>query len=407
MKLKLTAQEKKWVLYDVGNSAFILLVTTIVPIYFNALAKAGGLDSVQYLAYWGYAASIATLLVALTGPVLGAVSDWKGRKKPMFLAAALMGITGCVLLGFMGGWLSFLCMFVLAKTGYSLSLIFYDSMLSDVTEPERMDNVSSQGYAWGYIGSCVPFLLCLGLVLGADALGISMATGMMLAFQVTALWWLLCTLPVLRSYRQTHYVTGHVHPFSQLWATLKEIARDRKMFLFILAFFFYIDGVYTIIDMATAYGTALGFDTTGLLLALLLTQIVAFPSSLFIGRLSRAVDTGRLISICVLAYCGIAIFAMLMSNQAHFWMLAVVVGMFQGGVQALSRSHFAKLIPPEKSGEYFGLLDICGKGASMLGTFTVSLVSQLSGSTSLGVGAIALFFLVGLILFRSSLRARA
>ena len=406
MKLKLTAQEKRWVLYDVGNSAFILLVTTIVPIYFNALAKAGGLDSVQYLAYWGYAASIATLLVALTGPVLGAVSDWKGRKKPMFLCAALLGIFGCVLLGFMGGWLSFLCMFVLAKLGYSLSLIFYDSMLSDVTEPERMDNVSSQGYAWGYIGSCVPFLLCLGLMLGADALGISMATGMMLAFQVTALWWLLCTLPVLRSYRQTHYVTGHVHPFSQLWATLKEIARDRKVFLFILAFFFYIDGVYTIIDMATAYGTALGFDTTGLLLALLLTQIVAFPSSLFIGRLSRTVDTGHLISICVLAYCGIAIFAMLMSTQAHFWILAVVVGMFQGGVQALSRSHFAKLIPPEKSGEYFGLLDICGKGASMLGTFAVSLVSQLSGSTSLGVGAIAIFFLVGLFLFRSSLRTR-
>ena len=406
MKLKLTAQEKKWMLYDVGNSAFILLVTTIVPIYFNALAKAGGLDSVQYLAYWGYAASIATLLVALTGPVLGAVSDWKGRKKPVFLTAALMGIAGCVLLGFMGGWLSFLCMFVLAKMGYSLSLIFYDSMLSDVTEPERMDNVSSQGYAWGYIGSCVPFLLCLGLVLGADALGISMATGMMLAFQVTALWWLLCTLPVLRSYRQTHYVTGNVHPFSQLWATLKEIARDRKIFLFILAFFFYIDGVYTIIDMATAYGTALGFDTTGLLLALLLTQIVAFPSSLLIGRLSRTVDTGRLISICVLAYCGIAIFAMLMSTQAHFWILAVVVGMFQGGIQALSRSHFAKIIPAEKSGEYFGLLDICGKGASMLGTFAVSLISQLSGSASLGVGAIAIFFLVGLFLFRSSLRAR-
>ena len=233
-----------------------------------------------------------------------------------------------------------------------------------------------------------------------------MATGMMLAFQVTALWWLLCTLPVLRSYRQTHYVTGHVHPFSQLWATLKEIARDRKVFLFILAFFFYIDGVYTIIDMATAYGTALGFDTTGLLLALLLTQIVAFPSSLLIGRLSRTVDTGHLISICVLAYCGIAIFAMLMSTQAHFWILAVVVGMFQGGIQALSRSHFAKIIPAEKSGEYFGLLDICGKGASMLGTFTVSLVSQLSGSTSLGVGAIAIFFLVGLFLFRSSLRTR-
>ena len=406
MKLKLTAQEKKWVLYDVGNSAFILLVTTIVPIYFNSLAKNGGLDSVQYLAYWGYAASAATLLVALTGPVLGAVSDWRGRKKPMFLCAALLGILGCVLMGFMDGWLSFLCMFVLAKLGYSLSQIFYDSMLSDVTEPARMDNVSSHGYAWGYIGSCVPFLLCLGLVLGSGTLGLSMATAMTLAFLITALWWLLCTLPLLRCYQQHNYVTGHVHPFTQLWHTLQEIVHDKKVFLFILAFFFYIDGVYTIIDMATAYGTALGFDTTGLLLALLVTQIVAFPSSLFIGRLSRTVDTGRLISVCVLAYCGIAIFAMLMSTQAHFWILAVVVGMFQGGVQALSRSHFAKIIPPEKSGEYFGLLDICGKGASMLGTFTVSLVSQLSGSTSLGVGAIALFFVVGLILFRSSLQAR-
>lgn len=406
MKHKLTAQEKKWVLYDVGNSAFILLVTTIVPIYFNSLAKSGGLDSVQYLAYWGYAASAATLLVALTGPVLGAVSDWKGRKKPMFLAAALLGIVGCVLLGFMGGWFSFLCMFVLAKLGYSLSQIFYDSMLADVTTPERMDNVSSQGYAWGYIGSCVPFLLCLGLVLGSGTLGLSMSTGMTLAFLVTALWWLLCTLPILRCYRQGHFVTGHVHPFSQLWSTLKEIAHDRKVFLFILAFFFYIDGVYTIIDMATAYGTALDFNTTGLLLALLVTQIVAFPSSLFIGRLSHRVDTGKLISVCVLAYCGIAIFAMLMSTQLHFWILAIVVGMFQGGVQALSRSHFAKIIPAEKSGEYFGLLDICGKGASMLGTFTVSLISQLSGSTSLGVGAIALFFLVGLALFRSSLKVR-
>lgn len=406
MKSKLTAQEKKWVLYDVGNSAFILLVTTIVPIYFNALATSAGLDSVEYLAYWGYAASAATLLVALTGPVLGAVSDWQGRKKPMFLGAALLGICGCVLLGFMGGWFSFLCMFVLAKLGYSLSLIFYDSMLSDVTEPERMDNVSSQGYAWGYIGSCIPFLLCLGLVLGSGSLGLSMATAMTLAFLLTALWWLLCTQPLLRCYRQKNYVSGHVHPFSQLWRTLKDIAHNRQVFLFILAFFFYIDGVYTIIDMATAYGTALGFDTTGLLLALLVTQIVAFPASLIIGRLSRTVDTGRLISICVLAYCGIAVFAMFMSTQAHFWVLAVVVGMFQGGVQALSRSHFAKIIPAEKSGEYFGLLDICGKGASMLGTFTVSLISQLSGSTSLGVGAIALFFLAGLVLFRTSLKLR-
>lgn len=405
MKFKLTSQEKKWILYDVGNSAFILLVSTIIPIYFNSLAQSGGLDSVTYLAYWGYAASAATLIVALTGPLLGTAADRQARKKPLFLASVILGALGCLLLGFAHSWKSFLVIFVLAKVGYSLSLVFYDSMLGDITEHQRMDSVSSHGYAWGYIGSCIPFLVCLGLVLGAEPLGLSMSGAMVLAFLVVSLWWIGCTLPLLKVYRQTHFVAGEQNHFAQLWHTLRELAGSRKIFTFVLAFFFYIDGVYTIIDMATAYGTALGFDTTGLLLALLLTQIVAFPSSIIIGRLSATVDTGKLISFCILAYFAIAIFAMFMSSQIHFWILAVAVGMFQGGIQALSRSHFAKLIPPEKSGEYFGLLDICGKGASMLGTFTVSFISQLSGSTSLGVGAMALFFLTGLLLFRYSLKA--
>ena len=405
MKFKLTSQEKKWILYDVGNSAFILLVSTIIPIYFNSLAQSGGLDSVTYLAYWGYAASAATLIVALTGPLLGTAADRQARKKPLFLASVILGALGCLLLGFAHTWKSFLIIFVLAKVGYSLSLVFYDSMLGDITEHQRMDSVSSHGYAWGYIGSCIPFLVCLVLVLGAEPLGLSMSGAMVLAFLVVFLWWIGCTLPLLKVYRQTHFVAGEQNHFAQLWHTLRELAGSRKIFTFVLAFFFYIDGVYTIIDMATAYGTALGFDTTGLLLALLLTQIVAFPSSIIIGRLSASVDTGKLISFCILAYFAIAIFAMFMSAQIHFWILAVAVGMFQGGIQALSRSHFAKLIPPEKSGEYFGLLDICGKGASMLGTFTVSFISQLSGSTSLGVGAMALFFLTGLLLFRYSLKA--
>lgn len=404
MNFKLTSREKKWILYDVGNSAFILLVSTIIPIYFNSLAQSGGLDSVEYLAYWGYAASAATLIVALTGPLLGTVADRQARKKPLFLFSVIVGAVGCLLLGFAGSWKSFLFIFVLARVGYSLSLVFYDSMLGDITDHERMDNVSSQGYAWGYIGSCLPFLVCLGLVLGADFLGLSMGTAMVIAFLVVSLWWIACTLPLLRVYKQTHFVTDELNHFVQFWHTIRELAGSRKIFMFILAFFFYIDGVYTIIDMATAYGTALGFDTTGLLLALLVTQIVAFPSSIVIGHLSNSIDTGKLISVCILAYFGIAVFAMFMSAQIHFWILAIVVGMFQGGVQALSRSHFAKLIPPEKSGEYFGLLDICGKGASMLGTFTVSFISQISGSANLGVGAIALFFIIGLLLFRYSLK---
>lgn len=406
MKFKLTAQEKKWILYDVGNSAFVLLVSTILPIYFNALAQGVGLSQVEYLAYWGYAAAAATFLVALLGPLLGAVSDRRGRKKPLFFASVLLGVLCCSLLGFVDHWLWFLIVFIITKIGYSGSLIFYDSMLGDITENDRMDSVSSQGYAWGYIGSCLPFLLCLGLVLGADFLGLSMAQAMLLSFLIVAVWWIGCTIPLLHSYRQKHYVEEKIrqNEFTQLWHTIKEAAKNKQILFFILAFFFYIDGVYTIIDMATAYGTALGFDTAGLLLALLATQIVAFPSSILIGRLSRKYGAVRLISLCILAYFGIAVFAVFLSSPVHFWILAVAVGMFQGGIQALSRSHFTKIIPPEKSGEYFGLLDICGKGASLLGTLTVSAVSQITGNANLGVGAIAVFFLIGLFFFLRSVR---
>ena len=182
MKFKLTDQEKKWVLYDVGNSAFVLLAATIIPIYFNYLAKNAGLSSVDYLAYWGYTASIATLVMAFLGPVVGSISDRKGWKKWIFLASVLLGALCGLFLGFTKSWLVFLIIFLIAKVGFNGSLIFYDSMLGDITEPERMDNVSSQGYAWGYIGSCLPFLACLGLVLGSGKIGISMQTAMMISF---------------------------------------------------------------------------------------------------------------------------------------------------------------------------------------------------------------------------------
>lgn len=405
-KLKLTPAERSWILYDVGNSAFTLLVATIIPIYFNFLAEQAGLSNVQYLAYWGYAASAATLLVAVLGPVFGALADTQGYKKPIFLLFLGVGLLGCVGLGFVRHWLWFLGIFVIARVGYSGSLIFYDSMLSDITEADRMDHVSSQGYAWGYIGSCIPFAVCLLLVLGAEGLGLSMVTAMALAFGITALWWLGFTLPLLRRYEQRHFVERRPHAiresFARLGRTLARARQEKKIFLFLLAFFFYIDGVYTIIDMATAYGEALGLDSAGLLLALLVTQIVAFPSAILFGRLARRFSGEQLIPLCIAAYFGIAIYAMFLRTQGQFWVLAVLVGLFQGGIQALSRSYFARIIPANQSGEYFGLLDICGKGASFMGTTVVSVVSQLTGNISLGVGMIALLFLVGLFLFRKA-----
>jgi len=401
--MKLNGKEKRWILYDVGNSAFVLLVATIIPIYFNYLAGKAGLSDVDYLAYWGYAASICTVIVAILGPILGTIADTKGYKKPIFMISMLIGTIACSLLGLMVQWMAFLIVFLIAKVGFSASLIFYDSMLSDITDEERMDYVSSQGYAWGYIGSCVPFVLCLVIVLGSDPLGIRMETAMGIAFVLVAVWWLLMSLPLLKNYEQKYYVEKKPHAiaqsFKRLGETFKNMKEEKQVFMFLLAFFFYIDGVYTIIDMATAYGSALGLDSTGLLLALLVTQIVAFPCAIIFGNLSYRIRTEKLIIVCIFAYLGIAIFAVFLKTQLQFWILAILVGMFQGGIQALSRSYFTKIIPEEHSGEYFGLMDICGKGASFVGTTIVSIVSQLTGNISMGVGMIAILFCIGIVIF--------
>lgn len=403
MKTKLTKLEKQWILYDVGNSAFILLVSTIIPIYFDYLADLANVPAVTYLAYWGYAASISTLVVALLGPVLGTMADSRNFKKPLFLTSILIGCICCAILGFFNHWLVFLGVYIVAKIGYSTSLIFYDSMLTDISTPEHMDEVSSQGYAWGYIGSCIPFVIGLFFVLGYESIGISFSTAMIITFLLIASWWLLLSLPLIKNYHQIHYVPENTHvitnSFHRLGETFKHISKEKNVLWFLIAFFFYIDGVYTIIEMATAYGEALGLESSGLLIALLVTQIVAFPCAIIFGRLAQRYSARNLITICIVAYLGIALFALQLDTQWEFWFLAVCVGMFQGGIQALSRSYFAKIIPPEKSGEYFGIMDICGKGASFLGTTLVSVVSQISGSINIGVGSIAVIFIIGLVLF--------
>ncbi len=403
MKQKLTPLEYKWICYDIGNSAFILLVSTILPIYFNSLSSAAGLAENDYLSYWSYATSISTIIVALLGPILGTIADYKGKKKRIFATSAFLGALSLACFWIPSYWLSFLVLYIVAKICYSLSLVFYDSMLVDVTKEENMDAISTQGYAWGYIGSCIPFIISLVFVLMNEAIGISMHTAMMITFILNALWWVLFTLPLFRSYRQKHYIEPDKHvihdTFARLKKTLTSIKKQKKIFLFLLSFFFYIDGVYTIIDLATAYGTSLGLDTTGLLLALLFTQIVAFPASLTFAKLSKQYDTAKLIRICIFAYFLITVFAVQLDALWEFWVLAGAVGCFQGGIQALSRSYFAKIIPENASGEYFGLFDICGKGASFLGLLVVGIVTQFTGKQNLGVAALIFMFLIGYFLF--------
>lgn len=406
MKQKLTKLEKYWILYDVGNSAFIMLVSTIIPIYFNFLATEAHISEVDYLAYWGYAASISTLIVAFIGPILGTISDTKGYRKPVFMIALGVGVLGCASLSLTSSWKIFLCIFVIAKVGYAASLIFYDSMLADITTEERMDEVSSHGYAWGYIGSCIPFIISLIFVLFNTSFGLSLGTAMMIAFMINALWWLANSIPLLKNYKQTHYIEKQAHPirasFQRLGSALKDLKANRKVLFFLIAFFFYIDGVYTIIEMATAYGSALGLDSQGLLLALLVTQLVAFPFALLFGKLSKSQESTKLIKLCILAYTGIAIFALQLDKQWEFWVLAVCVGMFQGAIQALSRSYFAKIIPKEKSGEFFGIYDICGKGASFLGTFMMGLFAQITGFVGGGIIVLVIMFIIGYIFFHKA-----
>lgn len=402
MNGKLTKLEKFWILYDVGNSAFALLVSTIIPIYFKNMAAAAGISDADSTAYLSYAISISTVIVAILGPTLGTLADNRNHKKPLFTFFMMMGVLGCAALSVPAAWLIFLVIFVIAKVGFAGSLIFYDSMLVDVTTDERMDEVSSHGYAWGYIGSCVPFVISLVLILQAGNIGISGTTAMGIAFLINAAWWGFATIPLLKNYKQNYYVEAKADVkdvLNRLSHIFAELRQDRKVLRFLIAFFFYIDGVYTIIEMATSYGKDVGISDTNLLLALLLTQIVAFPCSIVFGKLTRKYETDKLILVCIAAYFGVAVYALQLDAAWKFWMMATFVGVFQGAIQALSRSYYAKIIPKEKSSEYFGIFDIFGKGASFMGTMLMGITTQLFHTSKAGVAAIAVMFVIGFLVF--------
>lgn len=405
---KLTKLEKRWVWYDIANSAFTLLCSTIIPIYYKNIAQANGISAADSTAYLSYATSLVTLVVAVLGPVLGTLADTKGYKKPVFTFFMMMGVIGCAGLSIPKTWMAFLVVYVLAKIGYNASLVFYDAMLIDVTTDERMDAVSAQGYAWGYIGSCIPFVFSLVFVLFSENLGISGGTAMMIAFLVNAGWWLLVTLPLLKSYEQKHYVELTEHPVKDSFGRLKrifaEIRELPEILYFLLAFFFYIDGVYTIIDMATSYGKDVGISDTSLLLALLLTQVVAFPFSILVSSLSKKVKNTTIIQISIAGYFAIVLFALQLDKAWEFWFLAVCVAVFQGAIQSMSRSYFAKIVPKDKSSEYFGFYDIFGKGAAFMGTMLMGISTQLFNTSRAGVALLAVMFVIGFGFFRVAIK---
>lgn len=396
---KLTKQEKSWIMYDVGNSAFVLLSTALIPVYFSSIAEG------SVVVAWGYAETIASLVIALTMPVLGSLADLRHMKKKFLVGTVGTGALACCALGFATDALPFLIIYVVASIMLNSSMVFYDALLVDATTDERYDEISSQGYAWGYIGSCLPFIACLAVVLGGGVVGIDMALGMKIAFVITALWWVAFTVPVFKNVHQTHFKQRSAHvvrdAFKGLLQTLKRIWRTKSLRYFMLAYFFYIDGVHTIIKLSTSYGTDLGIDSVQLVLALLVTQFVAFPSAIAYGRLGTKVGTKKMLLVGVFAYMCITLFgAFFLKSAVEFWILAVMVGLFQGGIQALSRSEFGKLVPKEHANEYFGFFDIFGKYAAVMGTFLVSAITQLTGQSNWGVFSLVVLFIVGFLLLR-------
>ncbi len=401
MKSKLTRQELSWILYDVANSAFTMLVSTTIPILFRSLAEANGVDPAEATGIWGLVTSAAMLILAVLAPILGALADYQNMRKRLFVISLGVGIVGLLGLCVTQNWAAYMLLFVVARLGYSACNVFYDSMLTDVTTDERMDRISSHGYAWGYIGSCIPFVIGILLIFTLP-FGLDTLKATQLSFFITGIWWVLLSIPLLKNVKQLHYLENREnkisHAFKRIGETLKKIKQDKRLLYFIIAYFCYIDGVYTIISMATTYGGEVGIGQTDMILALLLTQFVAFPCAILSGVLAGKVGSLKLIKFYIVVYAFACILGYRMSQAWEFWLLAVIVGMAQGGIQSLSRAYFGKMIPKEESTEYFGFFDIFGKFADFFGPLIISFCAFAFGSSRSGVLALIILFIIGFVL---------
>jgi len=406
--ITMTREERSWALYDVGNSAFVLvMVTAIMPIYFKDVI-AVGIPGALSTAHWGFANAAASLILALSAPVLGAMADYPGQKKRFLLAFLFLGLTFNLALPLVhaGQWLPCLLFFVLARVGWAGANIFYDAFLVDVTSHERMDIISARGYGYGYIGSVIPFIMIIGLIFNAGMGDGLPARASQIGFVIVALWWLLFSVPIIKNVHQVYSLPASKTPvrdsLQRIVHTFREVRRHPRAFLFLLAYFFYIDGVDTVISMATAYGRDLGFSVPLLIAVLLFIQIVAFPFALLYGRLAARHSTKPMLMLGIAVYCLVTVCAFLLPSipdprlkNAAFWAIAFLVASSMGGIQALSRSYFGKLIPPEKSAEFFGFYNVFGKFAAITGPFLMGMVSRLSGDSRWGVLSLLLLFVLG------------
>ncbi len=410
---KLTREEKSWIMYDWANSVYAtIMMAAVFPIYFTTVANSAG-QSGDY--WWGIGTSVAMIIVALLAPVAGAISDFIGYRKKLFVAFLILGISFTFFSAISNSWIFLLCGYVISHVGFSGSCLIYDSFLSEVTTPERMNKISGYGYAFGYIGgSTIPFLISIALITFGEEFGIGTSLAVKISVMITVIWWTVFTIPFLKNVRQRNGIekTQNIirSVFSSVISTAKKIFANKKMLYFIIAYFFYIDGVGTVITMSTAYGTMLGLNSSSMILALLVTQLVAFPCSILFASLTRRFGSLNMIRAAVCEYLLICIIGFIMgfgietdlfsigTASILFWLLAFMVGTVQGGIQAVSRSYYCQMVPPENSGEFFGFFDIFGKFAAVLGPLLYSVTKSLTGRSSFSILSIILLFLLALII---------
>ncbi|MFC6464929.1 MFS transporter [Marinilactibacillus sp. GCM10026970] len=399
-----TKTEHSWMFYDWAESAFSIIVTTaIFPIYYSSAAELSGVSTGNSTAYLGYTISIFTLIIAVLSPLLGTMADVKGFKKKFFFTFFALGVLGTLSLAFIPdtSWLVLLIGYAVASIGMAGSNVFYDGFLVDITKPERMNRVSSRGFSLGYIGSSIPFSISIGIILLSQngVLPFSTISATRFAFILTALWWTVFSLPMLKNVHQIHGIERQPklvkHSFKRLFSTFRQLKQYRAAFLFLIAYMFYIDGVGTIISMSTAYGTDLGLQATDLLIVLFVVQIVAAPFAILYGRLADRFPGKTMIYVAIVVYIGVCTYAFFMSTLVDFWILAMLIATSQGGIQALSRAYFGRIIPNHKANEFFGLYDIFGRFASIIGPTMVATITQLTGKSNYGVFSLILLFFIG------------
>ena len=391
-------KELSWILYDCANSAYSMAITTaLFPIYFGMI---GGNEM-----NLGYYNSFASIIIAILSPVLGTIADFRGMKKRLFTLFSIISIFSTLFLSFAGelGLPLLMAFFILGSVTFAGSNIFYDAFLVDVTNDERMDKISTAGFAYGYIASVIPFIFCLGAVL---IFGMKNPLGYQIGFIITALWWLVLTIPMYKNVDQVYGVDPVPNPvkesFSTIFHTLKNIKKNKVVVIFLCSYFLYIDGVDTIIKMVIPYAKSVldadKFNTLVLLGILIYVQIVAFPFAIIYGKLADKFGTKTMIKVGIITYMVSVFFAYFMSNLIHVFVLSTFIASAQGGIQALSRSYYAKIIPKENANEFFGFYNIFGKFAAIVGPFIMSLITTITHNPRYSILGIIPLFVVGYII---------